>query len=361
MPQPKRVFSITELRRTGADSLVETPTVFRWDADTRTAPVGDWEMPLEVKTHREEYPGADEPVEQVLSATWQPFTLEGEWQDRHAGQGFAMATYREFARMVSRAPLVRVQFEELSFVGLITAFTPTYVWSKRVAWKLTLSPHRNETVGSARAAGRILQPTGIPPRESVATARDDIDALEAGTDFAGTLPLADPPDHPDISPARVAAAFSFAAGQVTKLESIVARGLETDATGTLTSLAASFRSLRDSQMAVAAQLGPARSGLQAGFDDPIVWLRLDAWSRGSQADARAAALRAHQAEQDARNAAVARPLAVYRPAAGESPYRISSKFYGTPNEWRRIWDFNHLESLVLTGEEELTIPRRTAA
>jgi hypothetical protein len=360
MPQPNRVFSITELRRTGADTLEPTPVTFRWDAETRTMPVGDIEEKLEIKTNRREYPGSDEPVEQVLSATWQPFDIEGEWQDRHAGQGYALATYRDFARLCMRAPLVRVQCEEWSIVGLITAFEPRRVWAKRYAWKITISPHRNETVGSARAAGRILHPTGAPPRESVAAARESVDAITASTAAAGTLPLADPPDFPDISPARFAAAVSFVSGNVTRLESIAARGLETDATGTLISMAANFRSLRDSQMTAAAGLGPARSGLQAGFDDPIVWLKLDAWSRGSQADARAAALRAHEAEADARNAATARPLAVYTPAAGESPYRISTKFYGVPGEWRRIWDFNKLDTLVLTGEERLVIPRRTA-
>jgi hypothetical protein len=355
MASTKRQFVITELRRTGAGVLEATPTIFRWDADTRTAPHGDIEQQLQVKTVRTEYPGSDEPTEQVLAATWQPFDLGGEWQDRHAGQGFAMATYRDFARMVLRAPLVRLQLEQWSIIGLITNLRLSYVWEKRVAWTATISPHVHETVGSARTAGKILQPSSRPPREHAAIVEDAAADLRAASDAARLLPTT------GTTTQDAGIQLDLVDANVDRLNVSVAAGLEIDATAKLQSIAGQFRATRDASISASVSLRPVRSGTLAGFDDAVLWLRLDEYARSSQANQRALALSAQEAEDEARNTAQARPLAIYRPAAGESPYRISARFYGTPNEWRRIWEFNALDTFVLTGEEELVIPQRGTA
>jgi nucleoid-associated protein YgaU len=76
--------------------------------------------------------------------------------------------------------------------------------------------------------------------------------------------------------------------------------------------------------------------------------------------ARLAIVGADEAERDMRTRAKASPRAIHRPYAGESLYRISERYYGTPSAWRRIYEANNLSSLVLAGTEELLIPEASA-
>ena len=69
--------TITELRRTGAGTLEDVRVVFRWTGVEHSAPQGDLELHLMVKTVRKEMPGSNEVVEQGLAATWQPFLVTG--------------------------------------------------------------------------------------------------------------------------------------------------------------------------------------------------------------------------------------------------------------------------------------------
>lgn len=51
------------------------------------------------------------------------------------------------------------------------------------------------------------------------------------------------------------------------------------------------------------------------------------------------------------------PLRIYRPVQGDTLQSISNLFYGTPEQWREIYDQNELDSTDLSGIEELEIPR----
>ncbi|MFA6166737.1 MAG: hypothetical protein WC700_08980 [Gemmatimonadaceae bacterium] len=54
-------------------------------------------------------------------------------------------------------------------------------------------------------------------------------------------------------------------------------------------------------------------------------------------------------------------LAVHRARANEDLHRISTRYYATPHEWRRIYAFNGLNSLVLTAGQIVLIPKVTGA
>ena len=355
MASPVRVFTITELRRTGAGQLAATPVQFRWDAPTHTAPREALEAELAVRTVRREQPGADEPVEQVLTATWQPFELEGEWDDKHAGAGFAMAAYRDFPRMVQRAPLVRIEIEQLSLVGLITNLSLRYERRTKIGYRFTFSPHRHETVGTPRPQeGAIVQPTSKPVREHVAAAKEIAAGLEVDNRAARALPVS------DSTFLDAAADIAATVAAVTRLETAASAGLETEAGQKLLNLAGQFKTIGQSALTTRANLSAARSGVSTGFDNPILWLRFDENVHTTRARALLLTGVALEAEFDMRRRADARPRSVHRARAGESLYRISERYYGTPDEWRRIYEANGLDSIVLDGTEELIIPARAA-
>jgi nucleoid-associated protein YgaU len=354
MASPIRVFTITELRRTGAGDLAPTLRQFRWDSESHTAPREAIEVELAVKTIRREQPGAEEPVEQVISSTWQPFDLDGEWNDKHAGRGYAMATYREFSRFVQGAPLVRLEFEQLSLTGLITSLTPRYEHATKVGWRLTFSPHTNDAVGRARPAQRITQPTSKPVREHVAVAKEIAADLELDNTAARTIPTS------DTTFLDSAADIAVAVANVSKVEVAASAGLETEAGQKLLNLAGQFRTIGQSGLTVSRRLRGARSQLSAGFDNPVLWLKFDEAVHTTAARGLLLTGAALQADADMRARADARPRAVHRPFAGENLQRIALKYYGVASEWRRIYEANGLSSLVLDGTEELTIPSRQA-
>lgn len=344
------VFTITELRRTGVGVLEATPTVLRWTSDERSAPRGVIEHAQTVKTVREDVPGGEEPVEQVISVGWEPFELNGVWDDRHAGPGFAERMYREVAELVGRTPMVRLQIDRLVFVGLLTSNRPGYRTRDRSTWSLTLSPHRNETVGSIRPA--IATTAVRPVAHHVAAATASLGSIEAGHAAAAGIPLATDLHGTALDD------LDALAGITQRLQSASEAGFEQDAAQRLLSLGALFRGVRGAAQAIPQRFARARSTTQVAYNDVVHTLRFEEWTRTASADARVAILGADAAALDMQARARQRPRAIHRARAGESLHRISQLYYGTPAGWRTIYTANNLSSLTLTGTEELIIPER---
>lgn len=352
MASANRVFSITELRRTGQGVIEPTLVTFRFDAKTHTAPADSISPQLRVTTSRDEPPGSTDVIEQVISVAWQPFEVHGAWDDKWAGSGYASATLLEFRKLVARASLVRIEFEELSFDGLITDFTFHYLRQTRIEWEFTLSPHRMGD-GETRV-GVIVQPTSRPTREHVAEAERMAAELASRREAARSIPLKDD-------------SFSILGVNLDSIQANIAaarvssdRGIEVDAVRQLTSLGSRFRGVRDNAQRTANDLAKLRSDTQVAFDDAIQTLKFDSWTRNTAADTRRLSVRSSEAERDMRAQAAARPRALYRPFAGESLYAIATKFFGSPAAWRAIYSENNLASLVLEGTEELRIPERVS-
>lgn len=346
-------FVVTALKRTG-QGLVPQTTQFRWDVKTRTAPIDDIELELLLKTSRETPPGSSRPVEQVISASWEPTTLHGEWNDKFAGSGFAMATYVAFAQFVGLGPLVRLQYGPLSLVGILRRLKLTYQRDNCVGWEVEFSPHIHETVGEPASLGAVAPPTTRPMQEHAAIVQQSASDLQDQVSSVTDVPTS------DGSIASVVDRMTSLLAATATVVASSAAGIESDAARKLLQLAGQFRAVGAASESLIATLSGVSGIESAAFVDPIAELRLDEWARLSSANARTLQLQSLEAEQDMIDRANAKPLAVYRPKAGESPYSISRRFYGTPNDWRLIWDYNSLDTLVLDGTEELTIPQRQA-
>jgi hypothetical protein len=344
---------ITELRRTGAGQLEALLTTFEWNSQTRSMMQGVLSHELAVKTVREEVPGSDTPVEQVLAATWQPFEFEGEWRDSYAGRSFAMDTYREFSRLVGRAPLVRLQLDQLSFVGLLTNLTLIYQTRDRIGWKVRMSPHTNELVGNYRerqAAPRVTRPID----QWVSDVEDPIEQITGFSEAAKSIPAADTTVI-DIAPG--VDRFNDA---LDDLKSTALEGLGADAERTLFSLASKFRRVRGAGIELVQTVGQKRADLSVAFDDAIQTLKFTEWTHNTVAEGYRAIGLSSKAEVDMRATAARKPRAIHRCQAGESLERISLRYYGTANNWRAIYDANNLQTLLVDGGQELIIPERGA-
>ncbi len=346
-----KVFSITELRRTGA-GLLALPTSFRWSADSHTAPIGTLSPPLRVSTTREEPTGSQEVIEQVTSVAWQPFSVRGHWNDNWAGKGFAKRTFEEFRKMVARAPLVRMEMSFITLQGLITEFVPAYHNDNFIEWSFTFSPHRFGD-DNLRPGG-IVPPTVRPTREHVSAAEEKFNLMTAAFDDVTDLPFSD-----ESIPA-LGSDFELIDENLTAARFSVDQGLELDPISKLRSLAARFRGIRDTSQRAVLTVGKMRSDLSLAFNDAIMTLRFDVWVRDTAALGRQTALGAHEAEKDCHAQANARPRAIHRPYKGESLAAISLRYYGTPKNWRLIYQKNRLDTLELNGTEELVIPERAA-
>lgn len=347
---PARVFTITELRRTGQGQLVATPVVFRWDAASHTVPQGPISTPLRLTTSRTEPPGSGEVVEQVVTSAWQAQQYRGRWDDRYAGPGYAKATLEAFSKLVRRGSLVRVEFESMRFEGLITEFVPHRHRENLVEYEFTLSPHK-DNLGDIRA-GRIIQPTSRPMRDAVAQALELANGVVASWAAAADIP------QTDSFWEKVGDKIDNAITLATEASDLVTKGFVADTVSQLNHVAARFRAVRGAAQTVVEAGYQTRSDVQVAVDDVTQTLKFESWTRNMAADSKRLIVHSHEGEEDAKALARQRPRAIYRPVKNESLYAVSRRFYGTADEWRRIYEFNHLSSLYLDGTEELIIPER---
>jgi hypothetical protein len=342
---------ITELRRTGS-GIDPTPVVFRWTSDTHSSMTNQLTNKLKVTTMRRMPAGADVPVEQVLSAQWEPFNVDGEWNDKWAGQGFAMSMVREFSQMVGRTQLARFQIDEHSLIGLITDLQTTYYTRDRIGYSFTFSPHANELVGSFQQSANKVPPQPINQR--VDTAVDALDSLITASDLADSLPV----KNFDIQDSKVQLAEVSSAVDATKAAALGGSSLDPDRS--LLALAGTFHRVSGAAQEMMFAVADKRSDVTIAFDDAISILRFDEWRTATMRSAVVAIGTSQDAQVDLRAKASRNPRAIHRVKAGETLERISLRYYGTADNWRAIYDANNLDSIILDGAEVLVIPERTS-
>lgn len=344
-------FRIIELTQSADGSLNESGTRFEWDVETHTLPEQPWSFGGELRTTRTDYRGSDEPAEQVLGPNFTPFTLQGAWKDRWAGDGFANRTWKAFEAMCWRGNLCRVQFEDVSFVGLIKNWNFPYRRKSDVGYTFTVSPHTRDGKKNER---NVLGPEQLEPPDSfvaraakVVEGAQEIQAAAPSAYMEGTL-------HADAG-----AIVSDWAGRIDSINAVVAtRVLAPNGSGpnSIARLAQGFQGL-------AASAGQMRETLlvSSAFDDlpyqtPVLSALFEAWSRGLKSSARQLAVISYLAALELQRRIDPLAVALYRPSRGESLYAISSRFYSTPHRWRDIAERNNLEALTLSGTELLVIP-----
>lgn len=345
--------TITELRRTGA-GVEPTLVTFRWTSSTHSSLQGTLEAPLTVTTSRTVPAGGEIPVEQVLGVAWDPFEVSGEWSDQYGGPGFAGNTEIAFAQMVGRTPLVRLQIDQQSWVGLITKLAMPYKTSDRIGYKFTLSPHANERVGSFRQSKNKPPPQPLNVRADIAEAA--LQELRDVADLVEALPTKGPQITESIQ-------------QLDEMADAVARARQaTDDANTfgggniqrLLSLAGSFGRVRNAAQSVFEDIASKRADLTLAFEDAVSTLKFKEWSSGTISAAARSIGTSSLAEIDFRARASRRPRAIHVARAGESLERIALRYTGNADNWKAIYDASGLTSIVLEGGEELIIPERSS-
>lgn len=357
-----RVFAVIELKRVGGSttsSLQPTGTEFRWSRENFAAPRVSWNFGIQQRTVRKDLPGSEEPVEQVLGWNYTPFTISGRWDDRYGGAGFAMQQFRDFTDMVKRGNFVRVQFEQLAIVGIVTGFQPSYKRKDFIDYSFTVSPHFVNEGETVRQEVNPKRRVTTDPATSVQLCRQQMDLLaeEHARARASNLSKVQSLLKTDIF-AEINADFDELSQYVTQAEFSVTKGLEgpDGAANALMRAAQSMVSIRGVVQRTLGRLRSIVSTTSLAIDTFDSALDFRVWVNGVAYQTRLLGLQAYQSQQDLRLRAEPKARRLHRARQGESLYAISTRYYGTPHRWREILQANNLSALILTGGELLIIP-----
>jgi hypothetical protein len=353
-PSSKHAFTITELKRDGDGSFVETGVKFVWDARSQSAPRDFWEYAVKQRSAREDYPGADEPTEQVLGPNFEPFTLHGCWDDRYAGLGFAENMRTEMEKLTQRGNLCRMTLDAISITGLITGLKVTYKRSFYQHYEFTVSPHFRVSGGDVRKQNDVAPQSVSHPADYSAQVRSLADQLVAALQ-AAPVPYITGTTYNDV---------------VTQVNTILDKLDTADAVidtrvfspaelpvNSILRVTQAFDSMRAEATTMVAQFATKRTDTDLFYEDAVPNLNFDVWTRDMSTIGRQIIATAKAAYEDLSTLVNTNALALYRPYAGESLYDVSNRFYQTPHRWRDIAEANNLFSFVLTGMELLVIPK----
>jgi hypothetical protein len=348
---------ITELRRTGTGAFEDTPVVFRWSGAEHSSNQDELSLHLQVKHVRKEIPGGNgEVVHQTMSVTWQPFELVGEWRDTWGNRtqpgglartgSFALTMFDEFSAMVGRVPDVRVELDALSFVGLLTDLKLKYRHKGHIRWSATLSPTSNERVQPQRirAPGQSVQKWISDAAQRGAELNEAFRSMLSGVTLSG-------PDH-DLFTGLMLGINDA----IDRLQRVSTEGFGTNAEQKLLLVAATMRRLRGASLTMCLALSKMSTPLRVAYDDALMAATHREWVASSIVMGYHMIGLSQEAEVDMTRAAGQRPRRIYYPRRGQSIEKISAEVYGDAGNWRRIYDANHLSSLILNGDEELFIP-----
>ncbi len=336
------------------DGSVDDAASFEFGMATRGGIRGDWEQPLETRCVTTRYPGSDgKPSRQKLGWNYGDQSFEGLWDRRHMGAGVPESTRDLFEQMVQREHDVRIEWAGDGFVGYIRKFTPAPD-PNGIRWRVEYEVDRKVDRQSRPSRGGLAS---LGRRRTV----DDWNAWVNSPASAAFKA------HNKVESWRFAGRlFEAVDSKVLELRVSLAEidkvlELRNDAkittTGTLRNVADLMTRVQTRALSVSAELQATNSDTAAGWEDPLTVLSYEGWSRGMAADARLSGFRARKAAVDLAKQADPQVLAVYRPNRGESMMGISRKFYGTPFQWRAIYERNHLNTTNLTGREHLVIPK----
>jgi len=342
-------FVVTELVAPGAD-VPGGAARFEWTADKHSGWRRPWTFGTSVRHKRTDYSGGDAPTYQVLGPNSKDQELEGEWDDRWNGAGFARSTRRAFNDMVRRANLVRLEFNGLSWVGLITDAEYTYSHDSKIAYRFTLSPQSEEDA-------EFLRLPDVSNRPLSASALTDAlaeDVAQLG-ELRGEAPVAalEGTVFADVGSDLDAIEASFAEADGALQQRLVLPG--GDDRGGILRMAQLFTQIRGSAASALNRLIVLRSDTEMGYRTAADVLRFDQWTKELGFQLRLLGLHSTDSAQALSDRADPTARALYRPQSGEHIYGISTRFFGSPHHWRSIAARNGLTATVMTGDEILVI------
>lgn len=354
-----RMLTITELSRVGK-SLQPTGVEFKFARENFSAPRGPQNFGVQLRTKRDDLPGAEEPVEQVLGWNYTPFTVTGVWDDRYAGAGYAEQTRRDFEALVKRGNPVRYQFEQISFTGLITNLQINYRRQDQQGYSFTISPHFRHEGETVREDPNPRRRIVYDPKQSVAKARAAMDALAEAQKLAQlkTASLVQSKLKSDIF-SKVNDKIDLVESYVAKAETIVDKQIlqrGENVSNTLNNGAQTLSSAKTAVASVLSETGSIAASTHLATSSLVDNLKFETWHRTVSGSSRSLVVILEKARQDLAFRARPKPKRLHRVKQGESLYQISNLYYGTPHQWRELVKVNRLSSIVLEGGELLEIP-----
>jgi hypothetical protein len=348
-----QTFTIVELRYDGSlQQYVEkaNPIRFDWTAKKHTIPKGPWVFGIETRTVRDDYPGTDRPIEQILGTHLTEFTISGSWDDRWAGAGYAIESRAKMERLVRSCSPVQISFEGLTVEGLIKKAQFSYARDWFCGYELTFSPHFRPAEQKPKDKAAETAPAR-DYSEAIAAFMAEIEAEHAklmahyiattirATVNSAIISLREAVDTVSgVTVNRVLSIASESASNVKKLA------------GDLDAVTSRAKTLWDT-------VATAKTTTDLMFEQTLVDFNFEAWAKGIAALARAMAVEARAAAREMRRRAAPDMQALYRPRAGESLYAIANMFFGSPHAWRAIAERNGLSQMEFDGTELLVIPK----
>ncbi len=354
-----RMLTITEKKRVGK-SLQPTDTQFKFSVENFSAPRGPQQFGIQLRTSRQDLPGDEEPVEQVLGWNYTPFTVNGVWDDRYAGPGYAEKTRRDFEAMVKRGNMITYQFEQISITGLIINFTTNYQRQDRQTYSFTFSPHFRFEGETVRVDPNPRRKVVTDPKTAVAKARQGLELLKADQELARIK------SRSKVQSLLKSDIFTQISDGIKEIEAHVRSAEETvnkrilkpgeNVVNALNSGAQAMASVKTSASRILSSTRQISAGAQMATDSLVNQLQFENWHRKVSASARGQIFIAEQSRNDFVYRAQPKPKRLHRVRQGESLYQISSLYYGTPHHWRDLLIVNHLGTILLEGGELLVIP-----
>lgn len=353
------MFTVTELPADGA-VIQGGPARFEWNADEpgkvgrRSSPRRPLTIATKVRFKRTDYPGGDDSTIQVLGANAEPITFQGGWDDRWNYAGYARETRRAFNDMVRRGNLVRIEFQGMAWTGIIARAEYPYDYDERIGYSFTLEPQIEEDAAPLRPAGQA------PPPLSASQLVDGLGpGMQALTDLRQKqVPLVGA-ERSDLDAALDTVAAAFAEVDAMINTRIVQPAEETRLA--LLRVTQLFGQIRSSTYDAMALLKGWKADAQVAFQTAKSVLDFETWSRDMRAELRDLGVLAYESQQEVARRAAPDAKATYRPREGEHLMSVSTKFFGTPHQWRGIMLRNGLSYPVMTGDEILVIGPSGAA
>jgi hypothetical protein len=323
---------------------------FDWTAKAHTIPKGPWTFGIETRTVRDDYPGSDRPIEQVLGTNFTEFSLAGVWDDRWAGEGYAIKARKNMEALVKACAPVRIVFEGLTVDGIIKKAQFSYARTWMCGYDLAFSAHFRDT--DQRSDGKGGQVA--PARDYASAIAQFMAEIEAQHAMLMAQYIA------TTIRATVDTAIISLKEAVNTVSSVTANrvlSIESESASNVKKLAGDLDNLKARARTLAAAMSDAASTTDLMFAQTLIDFNFEAWAKGIAVTARAMAVAARAYAKELRRRASPDLQALYRPRAGESLYAIANQFYGSPHAWRAIAERNGLSQMELDGTELLVIPK----
>jgi hypothetical protein len=358
-------FVIRELR-SGNDGEGE---VFRWTSDriagqdlagvvynqpsaARAAPMRPWTFGGELRTTRTDYPGAKTPSEQVLGPRHTEFSLNGHWDDRYNYEGFAVKEMRRFEAMCRRGNLCEFSFQEQKFIGLITNWTFNYERAWDIGYEFQVSNHDrpDDFAISTRSPDENFDASTI---DQLLTLGNEILGLDNNESPKGKL-------KSSVAQAMDSRLNNIGDSVAALDRTVTGQGFidNVEPVDAFKRIGTQCRDIGARCQELVDEFSSARSDIELAVNNAMTVLDFESWSRSLRFHTRLVMGQASESGRQMDERADPSAVAIYRPQQGESLYKISRRFYGTPYAWRYIADRNNLTDFTLNGDELLIIPER---